>query len=221
MQYSQFMAGRPGQEYHVIDARRVPYEMLARAQGDAAYVIRGEQARTGDQLAEIGMELIGRQTDSQTESLDREVVRWLEKRIAKVEPDWQPAGERGQSTMVLSDLMEKVQSEIRKCRQTARAEGRAEGHAEGHAEGLAEGLAEGEAKGKAEGLVEGRAAAMGSQRAGLLEMLALKFGELPAGWQEAVARLNDPDQISSLTIAVLTPQSRDEYGQLLLEAGKS
>ncbi|MBD5642083.1 MAG: hypothetical protein HDQ91_06655, partial [Desulfovibrio sp.] len=79
--------------------------------------------------------------------------------------------------------------------------------------GKAEGLAEGEA--------EGKAAAMGCQRAGLLEMLALKFGELPAGWQEAVARLNDPEQISSLTIAVLTTHSRDEYGQLLLETGKS
>ena len=189
----------------MIDARRVPAEVLARAKGDAAYVIRGEQARTGDQLAEIGMELIGRQTDSQTESLDREVVRWLEKRIAKVEPDWQPAGERGQSAMMLSDLMEKVQSDIRKCRQTARAEGRAEG------------LAEGEAK----GLAEGEAKAMRRQRAGLLEMLALKFGDLPAGWQEAIEKLNDPEQISSLTIAVLTTHSRDEYGQLLLEAGKS
>ena len=144
MPYSQFMAGQPWQEYHVIDARRVPAEMLAKAKGDAAYVIRCEQARTGDQPAEIGMELIGRQTDSQTKSLDREVVRWLEKRIAKVEPDWQPAGERGQSAMVLSE-----------------------------------------------------------------------------GWEEAVARLNDPEQISGLTIAVLTTHSRDEYGQLLLEKGKS
>ena len=115
--------------------------------------------------------------------------------------------------MVLSDLMEKVQSDIRKCRQTAHAEGRAEGLAEGEAKGKAEGLAEGEAKGEAK--------AMSSQRAGLLEMLALKFGELPAGWQEAVARLNDPEKISSLTIAVLTTHSRDEYGQLLLDAGKS
>ena len=115
--------------------------------------------------------------------------------------------------MVLSDLMEKVQSEIRNCRQTARAEGRAEGLAEGEAKGLAEG----EAKGKA----EGKAEAMSSQRAGLLEMLALKFGELPAGWQEAVEKLNDPEQISSLTIAVLTTHSRDEYGQLLLEAARS
>ena len=68
---------------------------------------------------------------------------------------------------------------------------------------------------------EGKAEAMSSQRAGLLEMLAPKFGELPAGWQEAVAKLNDPEQISSLTVAVLTTHSRDEYGQLLLETARS
>ena len=62
---------------------------------------------------------------------------------------------------------------------------------------------------------------MTCQRAGLLEMLALRFGEIPPDWQNAVAKLDDPEQISELTVAILKARSPAEYGQLLLAAGKS
>ena len=230
--YAQFMPSEYGQTYHVIDARRVPPDLLAKAKGDAAYVIRGEQAQTGNALAALGEEFIARHLEPEKANLDKAVVAWLEKRIAKVEPAWRSRKDKEQPGMLM-ELLEKAQAEVQKYKQEAltkglaegraegRLEGRAEGRLEGKAEGLAEGKAEGLAEGKAEGLAAGKAEAMSCQRAGLLAMLALKFGEIPAAWRDAVARLNDPGQITNLTIAILKAQSQAEYEHLLFAENQS
>ncbi|MBD5553148.1 MAG: hypothetical protein HDQ44_02315 [Desulfovibrio sp.] len=209
MPHIQFVPTQPYQIYQIIDAKRVSQAMLARAKGDAAYLIRAEQAKTGNDLAEIGVKFLARQTGADAAMLDEKVVKWLEKRIEKVEPDWQPSKEKEHPAMKLSEWLGKVQDEI------------AKGRAAAHAKGLEEGEVKGEAKGLAKGVAKGEAKVMSCQRAGLLEMLALKFGGIPAEWQNAVDKLNDPEQISDLTIAILKVQSQAEYGKLLLAASQS
>ena len=85
----------------------------------------------------------------------------------------------------------------------ARAEGIAEGRAEGIAEGRAVGVAQGRAEGRDEGIAEGTT--QGSANV-LIRLLALRFGELPAGVAERIRAGTEADHLR-WTERVLTAPS--------------
>ena len=87
----------------------------------------------------------------------------------------------------------------------ARAEGIAEGRAEGIAEGRAVGVAQGRAEGRDEGIAEGTT--QGSANV-LIRLLALRFGELPAGVAERIRAGTEADHLR-WTERVLTAPSLD------------
>ena len=73
-----------------------------------------------------------------------------------------------------------------------------------------EGRAEGRAEARAEGRVEG-------QRALLLRLLTLRFGELPEAFVQRLLAVNDSDVLYALSEQVLTASSLAEI--VLPEAG--
>ncbi len=89
---------------------------------------------------------------------------------------------------------------------------------------IEEGIARGRIEGLAEGRIEGEKIVdkiIASQKLTLLEMLDRRFGEIPAGWKEKITCLTSPDIISSLTIAILSVNSPEEYEKLLYKKARN
>jgi predicted transposase YdaD len=89
-----------------------------------------------------------------------------------------------------------------------REEGRAEGRTEGREEGRAEGRIEGREEGRAEGMEEGR---LEQQRVAVLDVLAVRFGPVPASIAERLDQVTDLARLRSLTSLAATVATVDDY----------
>ena len=77
------------------------------------------------------------------------------------------------------------------------------------------GMMAGKAEGREEGITLGEAKGLHNQKNTLLEMLSLKFGEIPANWKAKINDLTDSAAINQLTISILKINSPEEYEKLL------
>ena len=191
-------AYQPRHRYRVLDEKRVPEEAIRNAAGEAAYVMRVEQAKAWDEIFGIAVDFEARVNGEDFASTRMAMIEWIERKMRHSGfPDQENGLFGPKEESMLAELIEKYKKPYIE-----------QGFALGHAEGEAIGLERGEAIGLAQGETKGL-------RRILKDMLADRFGEIPASWEMRISDLNEPEILTKLTRSVYRVDSPDEFAELL------
>lgn len=182
---------QPAQKYFLIDENRISRLLLNNASGESAYIFRLEQAKTAEEILSIAREITVRLADNKFDFLRRAIYGWISCLIRKKDVEL-PASKKDDVENIAM-----LEQRIAQWEQEFIQKGRMEG------------MLIGQEKGKAEGL--------SNQKNTLLEMLSMRFGEVPAFWKETINSITCSTVVSRLTISLLTVKSAGEFGELLAQ----
>ena len=191
---------QPRQRYFLLDESRVP-ESVLREGGLATRLVRLERARNPQEVAEVVRELNVLLREPAYLPLRRALAVWIGRVLLRRTGITQPLPE-------FQDLQE-VEVMLEENMADWWEETRLRGHAQGLAEGRAEGLAE--------GLESGLAAGKSALRLTLDDLLADRFGGLPASAAASVDELSDLDDLRRLASSVYRAPSLEAFLELLEE----
>lgn len=182
---------QPRQRYFLLDESRVP-ESVLREGGLATRLVRLERARNPQEVAEVVRELnvLLRRTG-----------------ITQPLPEFQD----------LQEVEVMLEENMADWWEETRLRGHAQGFAEGRAEGLEIGRVEGRAEGLEVGLATGRVEGLSALRLTLDDLLADRFGGLPASAVASVNELSELDDLRRLASSVYRAPSLEAFLELLEE----
>lgn len=175
------------QEYFLLDENMISKFLLDNAKGEAGYIFRLERAEDVESIMSIYHEFMGKISDEKFDFLRRAIKIWLLKLIRRKNIIAPKDGDDPEEDNIM------LEQKFRRWEQEFIQKGKAEGRAEGRAEGLS------------------------TQKTTLFEMLSKRFGEIPAGWMDAINSITNPATISQLTVSMLNVNSQEEFANLLYQ----
>ncbi|MDM8217281.1 Rpn family recombination-promoting nuclease/putative transposase, partial [Desulfovibrio piger] len=213
-------AFQPRQRYFLLDESRVPAHRLQQG-GLAARLVRLEQARSPEDVADVVRELIATLRGPEYMPLRRALSVWIARVLLRRTGITQPVPEFQDLQEVETMLEENMADWWEETRLRGHAQGLAEGRAEGLAEGRAEGMEAGRAEGRAEGLAAGlktgRSEGLSTLRLTLQDLLADRFGETAAPTAESMNDITALDDMRRLAASVYRVPSLEAFLELLEE----
>lgn len=185
---------QPSHKYYVIDVKRIPQKLLINAKGDAAYMVRVEQANSSIEIFKIAIDFEKMSIPRVDNNFQTSMLEWMDKKIRQIDPTWCSDSEGiSKEEVMLAELIAKYKQPYVE-----------EGFSLGKAEGYSDGYSVGET---------------GGMHCIIKDILADKFGKISDSWDAAVSRIKDPAILRKLSVSISHISSPEDVDVLLRKYG--